>query len=158
MTDENGTPTHSTTEKTEQIVNEVGARVGMWAGKVVRRMQRTARSFSNEANRTDTPDEEHHEASYGEQHMVSNGEHHTMSAEHPTMKRAEELVDHFGQHVVHWTQGGNMQLRRSIARLREDMEDMWVEAHEVQHHRHENPQQHEPSRSVMQDDMQERPY
>lgn len=131
MTDENKAPL-SAFEKTDQLVNAAGARIGKWAGRVVRRMQSTARSLSQEAH-VDTAGVTHRKP----------------LAERPTVQRAEALVNHLGQSATRWTQEGSMRLRRGIAHVREDMEDMWVEAQAVQHHRphtkpraeiHEEPQ------------------
>lgn len=121
MTDEHKM-SPSAFERTEQLVDQVGLRVGRWTGRVVRRMQHTARSLSQEAK-----------------HMEPGAEHRQGPGARPPMQRAEELVDHLGRRINHWTQGGNMRLRRVAARLREDMEDMWVEARSVQHHLHEKP-------------------
>lgn len=109
---------------TAERANETGERIGMWAGRVVGRMRRAAGALNQEADRMDTPGAE------AEQEQET-------STEHPTMQRAEELVGKAGEYVSHWTLIGNVNLRRAMARLREDMEDMWVEAHEIEHHRHE---------------------
>jgi hypothetical protein len=114
--------------RAEQVVNEVGERFGMWAGSVMTRMQRAAGALNHEANRMDTPGAE------AEQGQDTH-----------TMQRAEELVGKAGQYATRWTLTGNMNLRRAMARLREDMEDMWVEAHEIEHHLHEKPHQEPPS-------------
>ena len=135
--------------RAEQMVNEVGARLGMWAGSVMTRMQRAAGALNQEANRMDTPGAE---AEQGQdthttppmtQRAAEQGqETHSVP---PAMQRAEELVGKAGEYATRWTLTGNMNLRRAMARLREDMEDMWVEAHEIEHHLHEKPHQEPPS-------------
>jgi hypothetical protein len=114
--------------RAEQVVNEVGERFGMWAGSVMTRMQRAAGALNQEANRMDTP---------GAKAKQGQDTH--------AMQRAEELVGKAGEYATRWTLTGNMNLRRAMARLREDMEDMWVEAHEIEHHLHEKPHQEPPS-------------
>jgi hypothetical protein len=49
-------------------------------------------------------------------------------AENPSMERAEELVDRMGQQVGHWTFLAGQQIRRFVARAREEAEDIWAEA------------------------------
>ena len=70
---------------------------------------------------------------------------HDQAAVHPTMKRAEELVGKAGEYVKQWTVGGNVQVRRTFSRLKEDMEDMWVEAREIEHHQHGQAGEKAPS-------------
>jgi hypothetical protein len=118
MTDENKPPL-SAYEKTDQLVNEVGTRIGKWAGRVARRMQHTARSLSQETNMPNAP--------------------YKTLAERPNVQRAEALVTHFGQSVTHWTQEGSTKLRRGFAHMREDVEDMWAEAQAVQRRPHTKP-------------------
>ncbi len=116
--------------RTEQVVNALGSRVGLWAGRVVGRMQRAAGALNQEADRMDTPGAE--------------AQPRDQPAEHPTMKRAEELVGKAGEYAKHWTVDGNVQMRRTFARLREDMEDMWAEARAIERHQHSQPREQAP--------------
>lgn len=106
-------------ERADQVVNKVGVQVGRWAGRVVRRMQHTAQLLSQEAKRAEAGIEHRREA-----------------GTHPTMQRAEALVDHFGHNITNWTMESNIKMRRAFAHWREDIEDMWVEAQAAQRQRH----------------------
>lgn len=117
-------------ERTEQVVNAIGSRIGLWAGRVVGRMQRAAGALNREADRMDTPGAE--------------AQPHDQPAEHPTMMRAEVLVGRFGEYARHWTVDGNVRMRRALARLREDVEDMWAEAHEIERHQQSQPREQAP--------------
>lgn len=128
MNPENEIP-RSGYEKTEQIVNAMGEHVGHWAGRVLRRMQHAAGALNAEADKMDTP--------VGE--AGSQGQ----EVEHSTMRRAEELMGKAGEYLKHVTTS-NPQVRRTLARLKEDMEDMWVEAHNVERHLHTPPRQERP--------------
>lgn len=105
-------------KKAEQLVDAAGLRVGRWAGRVVRRMQHTARALNQEP---------------GAEQREGPGE------PRPTMQRAEALVDQLGHYTTRWAHSGNIQFRRALAHLREGMEDMWVEAQEVQRRPSEKP-------------------
>lgn len=133
MSQQNETPP-TRYERTEQVVNEIGSRIGLWAGRVVGRMQRAAGTLNQEADRMDTPGAE--------------AQPHDQPAEHPTMKRAEELVGKAGEYARHWTIDGNIRMRRALARLREDIEDMWAEAHEIEHQQRSQPRKQAPRKET----------
>lgn len=107
------------TERAEQIVNRAGERLGKLAGQAVLRFQQTRQALHEEADEMDTPEP----ASARNESRSS-----TTQTNAPATERAEELVDQFGQRVGHWAIVNNLRARRMLARLREDAEDIWVEA------------------------------
>ncbi|HEU5381560.1 MAG TPA: hypothetical protein VFV38_39570 [Ktedonobacteraceae bacterium] len=111
------------TERAQHIINEAGERLGMWTGKMVWRMRQAAGSVNAKADQMEGT-----EAKPGQ-----NGQ--KVSPFQPNVERAEELVDRAGQYITHWAQVSNIQIRRTMARLRENAEDIWVEAQEVQRQR-----------------------
>jgi hypothetical protein len=84
-------------------------------------LQQTAQAFREEADRLDLPDEERQAAKAR-----------SSQEEQPSLERAEVIVDRLLQRVGLWTMQGNVTMQRTVARLREDVEDMWVEAQEMQ--------------------------
>jgi hypothetical protein len=108
-------------ERAEELLTRAGAQLGHWAGGALRRLQQTAQAFRDEADRLDLPDEERQTA-----------QSQTSQEEQPARERAEVVVDRLLQRMSLWTMQGNVAMRRSVARLREDVEDMWVEAQERQ--------------------------
>ena len=131
--------------RAEQVVNEVGERFGMWAGSVMTRMQRATGALNQEANRMDTPGAEAEQGQDTQTTPSMTQQAAKQGQDIHAMQRAEELVGKAGEYATRWTITGNMNLRRAMARLREDMEDMWIEAHEIEHHLYEKPRQEPPS-------------
>ena len=113
--------TVAASERAEQIVTRAGERLGRLAGKAVMRVQQAAQGFREEADDMDALEttSEKHEATTPSAQNIQHP---------PTTERAEELVDQFLQRASHWAVVGNLQARKTLARLREDAEDIWVEA------------------------------
>lgn len=113
------------TERAALAANRAGERLGLLVGQTALRLQRASRFFREEADRMDTPatdaDSDQQKPESGRKSLVDQA----------TTERAEELVDQFGQRVRHWALVGSLQTKRTLARLREDAEDMWVEAQEM---------------------------
>ncbi len=112
----------SAPERAEEMLARAGAQLGSWTGSAIRRLQQTARAFREEADRLDLP---------GEQRQAMKANTPQKEAQ-PALERAEVVVDRLLQRMGVWTAQGNVTVRRTVARLREDMEDMWVEAQAVQ--------------------------
>jgi hypothetical protein len=109
-------------ERAEQALSRAGERIGRLVGLAGLRIQRTARSLREEADHMDEPESTQH----------GNGKQTRKAPENqPATARAEELVDRLGQRMSHWATVNGLQARRTMARLREDAEDMWVEAQEM---------------------------
>jgi len=113
------------TERAEQIVNRAGERLGRLAGQAVLRFQQTAHTLHTEADDMDALEPT------SAQSASPKAPARATQAHPPADERAEELVDQLGQRVRHWAIVSDLQARRTLARLREDAEDIWVEAHGV---------------------------
>lgn len=109
-------------ERAEQALSRAGERIGRLVGLTGLRIQRAARSLREEADRMDEPESARH----------GDGKKARKAPEgQPATARAEELVDRLGQRMSHWAVVNGQQARRTMARLREDAEDMWIEAQEM---------------------------
>jgi len=120
---QDGEVTSPATERAEQILQRAGARLGVLAGRTRLRLQQAAQSLREQADHMDTP---HSAARNGSAQAPGTP---NAQANAPVKERAEEMVDQLGQRVNHWTAISSLQVRKTLARLREDGEDMWVEAH-----------------------------
>lgn len=105
------------TARAEQTLMRAGKQLGRLAGQTALRFRQAAQALHEEADQLDMPDSERQKPQTS-----------PAQAGQPTLERAEALVDQFGQRVAAWTLGSNQSLQRTVARLREDVEDMWVEA------------------------------
>lgn len=106
------------TERAEQIVNRAGEQIGRLAGQAILRLQQTRQSLQ--------PHEEENDSNATRRSTSQ-----TAATNLPATERAEELVDQLGQRLGHWASISNLRARRVLGRLREDAEDIWVEAHGV---------------------------
>ncbi|HEY1348371.1 MAG TPA: hypothetical protein VGF67_01940 [Ktedonobacteraceae bacterium] len=97
--------------RTEQAASQVGERLGRLAGLTGLRIQQAARSLHTPTGRQDQPAERQDQAGRA-----------------ATTARAEEAVDRLGQRISHWALLNGLRARRSVARLCEEAEDLWVEA------------------------------
>ncbi len=115
------------TERAEQLLDQVGEQIGRLAGKATLRVQQAAQAYREEAGRPAQP-------TSASAHLAA-GTTATQNAQakQPSMERAEMLVGQLGQYVDHWTQVNSLHMKRTMARLQEDAEDMWVEAEEMRH-------------------------
>lgn len=124
MTQTQGRKTTSApVERAEQLLGRAGEQLGLLAGRTAQRLQQVGRTLRAEADQMDAslPGADRHPATREQSGQPSR----------PATERAEEMVEQFGQRMNHWAQTSNSQMRRALARLREDTEDMWVEAHAV---------------------------
>jgi hypothetical protein len=51
--------------------------------------------------------------------------------DHPTLQRAEELVDHLGERIGHFAHTLSLRFRKATARAREEVQDIWAEAQHI---------------------------
>ena len=110
------------TERAEQALSQAGERIGRLVGLTGLRIQQAAQSLRAEADRMDEPAAARR----------GNGRKARKAPEiSPATARAEEIVDRLGQRMSHWATLNGLQARRTMARLREDAEDIWVEAREM---------------------------
>lgn len=120
---ENATP--AATERAEQILSRAGERLGKLVGRAGQRLQQTAQAFREEADQMDDPGS----TSTHPRSRASTAR--KAPANQPTTARAEELVGQLEQRFNRWALVNGAQAKRAIARLREDAEDMWIEAQEL---------------------------
>lgn len=105
-------------ERSERAASQAGARLGRLAGLTGLRLQQLVHGWREEADRMDEPEAPREAA-------------HQAGERQPATARAEEVVDRLGQRVSHWALVNGLQVRRGLARLREDAEDVWAEAQET---------------------------
>lgn len=118
QTEERAAPTY---ERAEQMLARAGAQLGQWAGHTLLRARHTTQALRQKAAHLDLSASERH-AKHAN----------TARETQPSLERAEMVVDRFAERISHWAVGGNLSARRTMARLQEDVEDMWVEAQEIQ--------------------------
>lgn len=64
----------------------------------------------------------------------------------PATERAEEMMDRVGEQLGTWTVRATTEIRRLLARAREEAEDIWAEAQNTSHRVTVSPQEtHEPN-------------
>jgi len=118
QTEERAVPTP---ERAEQVLARAGAQLGQWAGHTLLRVRHTTQALRQKATHLNM-------GAPGRQVGHSDTAHEAS----PSLERAEMAVDRFAERVSHWAVGGNLSARKTMARMREDVEDMWVEAQEIQ--------------------------
>ena len=111
------------TDRAEQTLTRAGKQLGRLAGQATLRLRQATQAFREEADQLDTPTSARQESKKPTTSHVQ--------ASQLTLQRAETLVDQFGLRISHWASGGNLSMQRTVARLREDAEDMWIEAREM---------------------------
>ncbi|GER91171.1 hypothetical protein KDW_53330 [Dictyobacter vulcani] len=104
-----------TTERAEQMLIQAGGQLGNWLGLARLYCQQTAQTFRQEAVRMDLPA------------SVSTSQTKRMPTERPALEKAEEVVEQLEQ----WAVIGSLQMKKTIACLREDAEDIYVEAQDM---------------------------
>ncbi len=107
-------------ERAEQLLERAGVQIGRLIGLTGLRVQRMAQAVREKAEQGGEPAPQHGNGARAQEH----------EAGQLATERAEVMVDQFGQQLSHWTQGKGFQARKVMARLREDVEDIWVEARE----------------------------
>jgi len=105
-------------ERSEQVASRAGERLGRLAGLTGLRIQQLMHAWRDEADHMDEP-------------TIPRGDAPPAGEKQPATARAEEVVDLLGQRVGRWALVNGFQVRRGLARLREDAEDLWVEARET---------------------------
>lgn len=110
-------------ERTEVILNRSGEQLGRLMRRAGLRLQRVTRAFREEANRMD--ELESTQARQGRERKRTQ----QPQTHQPTTERAEEMMDQFGQRMNQWMTTSGLQARKVVARLQEEAEDMWAEAH-----------------------------
>ncbi|GHO85805.1 hypothetical protein [Dictyobacter formicarum] len=109
----------SAIRRAEQIATVTGGQLGAWVGLTTQRFRQATQALREEANRLDTPGS-------AMVNQTTAGKSAT-GQPRPAQERAEALIDQLGQ----WTREGGAHMQRTLARLREDAEDMYVEAQDM---------------------------
>jgi hypothetical protein len=112
-------------ERAEQTLDNIGHHLGLWAGTATYRIEQIMNNvrFSAPFQTSDTQQE-------SERSLQSSGE-----TAQPAFDRAEEFVQRAEQNMGRWTARLSQQSQRMVARMREDLEDMWAEAQHMRHTR-----------------------
>lgn len=119
------------TVRAEELLDNVGQRLGLFAALTAQRIQHAATYVRQEADRLDQP-----KTSPGEKPAIARSE----ESSKPPKERAEELVDQFGQRFGHFAALTGLQIQRVTARAREEVEDMWAEAQNIRQEKSRKPQ------------------
>jgi hypothetical protein len=102
------------TRRAEQALDSVGRSIGLFAGTTGQRFQQAVRSVFARSEQS-------------EQTSPSKPE----EAGQPALERAEGLVHIAEERIGQWAGFTGHQSQRLLARLREDVEDMWAEAQNI---------------------------
>ncbi|GCE07393.1 hypothetical protein [Dictyobacter aurantiacus] len=102
--------------RAELIASVAGGQLGTWVGLATRRLLQATQTLRDGASQmgASVTSETTKQASAGGQLP-------------PTMERAEVLVERLGQ----WSQEAGVQTQKTLARLWEDTEDMYMEAQDM---------------------------
>lgn len=113
----------TTTERAEQALDTIGYQLGFLAGKASQRFEyavSAARTSASAQPQTPNTGEEAHK----EPPSLLPSEEATQQA----FSRAEEFVQIAEQHLGQWSALLSSKSQRLVARMREDLEDVWAEA------------------------------
>jgi hypothetical protein len=120
------------TERAEAILDNLGRRLGLFAGSVGQRIQNAATSVREGADRL------------GQQNTASGQRTspfaHGGEQNGQVMERSEELVDRAAQRLSQYALRAGYQIQKATARLREEAEDMWAEAQNIRQENSRKPQ------------------
>jgi hypothetical protein len=112
------------TERAEQKFDNIGYRIGYLAGTATQRLEHVVSNMRvpslPQITRTD-------QGNHRESPSPRISEEDTQQA----FIRAEELVQHTEQRVGQWSAFLSQRSQRLVARMREDLEDLWAEAQHV---------------------------
>ena len=127
-------PTQPAIVRAEELFNRMGQRLGYLTALATQRLQGVATTIREEADRLDEP-----QSVPGEQ---SNGPEagRTEEARRQATLKAEEMVDRMGSRINQFTSIASLQIQRTVARAREEAEDMWAEAQNIRRQNGRNPQ------------------
>ncbi|GLV60779.1 hypothetical protein KDH_75980 [Dictyobacter sp. S3.2.2.5] len=102
--------------RAEQIASVAGSQLGTWVGLTTRRLLQATQTLRDGANHVGAST-----TSATTKRPSTNGQ------LPPTMERAEVLVERLGQ----WSLEAGAQAQKTLARLWEDTEDMYMEAQDM---------------------------
>ncbi|HTI13517.1 MAG TPA: hypothetical protein VL461_02960 [Dictyobacter sp.] len=116
------------TERAERLLDRTGERIGYLMGRTNQRVRRTTTALRERIEQRNA-DKSASSGGKETQHAPSAHE-----ANQAIMERAEHLVDRVGQNVGSWSGDASHRMQWMFARVREDLEDMWVEAQHMRRH------------------------
>jgi tRNA U34 5-carboxymethylaminomethyl modifying enzyme MnmG/GidA len=122
------------TARAEEVLNNLGRRMGLFTAQAGQRIQNVAASIREEADRLDQP-----ETAPGEKSKTPLVAQTEEQGKLPK-ERAEVLVDRMGQRVSNWASRTGFQVQRAAAFMREEVEDMWAEAQNIRRQKGRPPQ------------------
>ncbi len=110
----------SAVARAEGLLNRTAHRIGCVAGRTRLRLQAAASAIRAEADR-----KEHPRATADAAPVEQAGQ--------PATHTVAEMVDAFGQQLGSVVTTASCQAQKAAARLREEAEDIWVEARSISH-------------------------
>ena len=121
------------TARAEELLDNMGRRIGFFAAQASQRIQNAAASVREEADRMDQSNAASGEKS--NQSPIAPAEEKGQLA----MEKSEELVDRMTQQLSHYTAITGFQIQKAVARMREEAEDMWAEAQQIRQENSRKP-------------------
>ena len=118
-------PGQPATARAEELLDNMGRRLGTFAALAGQRIQNAAASIREEADQMDQPNTVPAEKS--SRPASARAEEKGKLA----MERSEEAVDRLAQRLSHYTSLVGHQILKASARMREEAEDMWAEAQNI---------------------------
>jgi small-conductance mechanosensitive channel len=113
------------TRRAEQTLDNLGYHLGLLAGTATHRIEQVVNNVHlSSPFQTSTTQQE------TDRSLQSSQE-----ATQPTFERAEDLVQRAEQNIGRWTARVGQQSQRMVARMREDLEDMWADAQHLRRSR-----------------------
>jgi hypothetical protein len=113
------------TERAEELLDNMGHRLGLFAARAGQRIQTAATSVREEVGRIELPKTSSGDNS--DQPVQARFEESSRVA----TEKAEELVDRIGQRFADFASLATLQILRASVRVREEAEDMWAEAQHI---------------------------
>jgi hypothetical protein len=115
--------------RADELLNNLGRRIGFFAGLAGQRIQSTAVNMREQTRRMNQ-----HEAAAGEKSSQPPRAQTEESAQPETEKataKAEELVEGMAQRLGLFAALAGLQIQKTAARVREEAEDLWAEAQNI---------------------------
>lgn len=115
--------------RADELLNNLGRRIGLFVGHAGQRIQGTAVNIREQTRRMEQP-----EAAAGEKPSQPARAREEESAQRETGKataKAEELVEGMTQRFGLFAALAGLQIQKTGARLREEAEDIWAEAQNI---------------------------
>ena len=116
-------------ERADELLNTLGRRIGLFAGRAGQRIQGTAVTIREQTRRMGQP-----ETAAGEKPSQPERAREEESAQPGTEKaqaKAEELVEGMTQRLGLFAALAGLQIQKTAARVREEAEDIWAEAQNI---------------------------